>query len=96
MLKENPVIARIVNELRFGRNPVLYVAVALAVLITVLKVVSGTPLAEVLTEDYAEQLMVIVGGLITRFLVYAPDTVRVDEAAFEHVDLSDMKGDDGE
>lgn len=90
------MLTRVLSELRFARNPVLYVAVALAVAITVLKVVTGTPLAEVLTEDYAEQLMVLVGGIITRFLVYAPTTVKADDEAFEHVDLSDMKGDDGE
>jgi hypothetical protein len=90
------LLNRILSELRFARNPVLYVAVALAVLITVLKVASGTPLAEVLTADYAEQLMVLVGGIITRFLVYAPTTVKADEDAFVSVDLSDMKGGDGE
>lgn len=90
------MLTRVLSELRFARNPVLYVAVALAVLITVLKVVSGTPITEVLTEDYAEQVMVLVGGIITRFLVYAPSTVRADEQAFVHVDLSDMRGEDGE
>ena len=90
------MLTRIIAELRFARNPVLYVAVALAVVITVLKVASGTPLAEVLTEDYAEQVMVIVGGIITRVLVYAPTTVKADDEAFVDVDLSDMKGEDGE
>ena len=90
------MLTRVLSELRFARNPVLYVAIALAVAITVLKVASGTPLADVLTEDYAEQVMVIVGGIITRFLVYAPTTVKADDAAFVNVDLTDMKGEDGE
>lgn len=90
------MLNRVLRELRFTRNPVLYVAVTLAVAITAIKVVTGTPFTEVLTQDYAEQLMVLVGGIITRFLVYAPDTVKVDDAAFVEVDLSDMKGVDGE
>jgi hypothetical protein len=68
--------ARIHHLLRYRRNPALYVAVGLVIVLTGWRLLNGVPLDDILTEHYIESMLILMGGVITRLQVWAPESVE--------------------
>lgn len=62
--------------LRYRRNPAVYVAVLLVVVLTGWRMANGMPLDEVLTEHYVESMLILASGVITRLQVWSPESVE--------------------
>lgn len=62
--------------LRYRRNPAVYVAIGLVVVLTGWRLANGMPLEDILTENYVESMLILAGGVITRLQVWAPETVE--------------------
>lgn len=67
---------RVRHLLRYRRNPAVYVAVAVVVVLTGWRMVNGMPVEDILTENYVESMLILAGGVITRLQVWAPETVE--------------------
>lgn len=82
MPKEAPVsfvsalYSRVRRLLRYRRNPALYVAIALVVVLTAWRVANGMPIEDVLSENYVESMLILAGGVITRLQVWSPESVE--------------------
>jgi hypothetical protein len=62
--------------LRYRRNPAVYVAVGLVVVLTGWRLANGMPLEDILTEHYVESMLILAGGVLTRLQVWAPESVE--------------------
>ncbi|TQN30627.1 hypothetical protein FHX37_0509 [Haloactinospora alba] len=62
--------------LRYRRNPAVYVAIGLVVVLTGWRLANGMPLEDILTENYVESMLILAGGVITRLQVWSPESVE--------------------
>lgn len=68
--------SRVRRLLRFRRNPAMYVAVGVIVVLTAWRVANGMPIEDAFTEHYIEKMLILAGGVITRLQVFSPETVE--------------------
>lgn len=89
--------SRIRRFFRFRRNPAMYVAIAVVVVLTAWRVANGMPIEEVLSENYVEAMLILAGGVITRLQVFSPETVedlfaaQEADAVADHGDAEDFE-----
>ncbi|MBV2364987.1 hypothetical protein ACFPZ0_24600 [Streptomonospora nanhaiensis] len=70
------VYGRLRHLLRYRRNPALYIAAALVVVLTGWRLANGMPAQEVFTEHYLESMLILAAGVLTRFQVWSPESVE--------------------
>ncbi|MDT0302888.1 hypothetical protein [Streptomonospora wellingtoniae] len=89
--------SRVRYLLRYRRNPAMYVAVGVVVLLTAWRVANGMPIEDALTENYVEKMLILAGGVLTRLQVFSPEAVedlfasREADAVAGHGDAEDFE-----
>jgi hypothetical protein len=67
---------RVRRLLRYRRNPAMYVAIVLVVVLTGWRYANGMPIEDIITEHYVESMLILASGVMTRLQVWSPESVE--------------------